>query len=402
MEFSRKQKNVVQHILHEKGFFTLLSGAIRSGKSYCGMIGFILYTQGIGPSRVNIIAGRNLRVMQLELLPSIENFVTSLGGSYNYIRTDSVIIINGVKYLVVAGHDEDSSKRVQSMTGGSAFIDEIQLVPESFLLQIIARLTFTDSKLISTCNPEGRTHWLKKDYIDKDKIHYLENFRLDDNLTISEEVKERYDELFTGVFYDRNILGEWVQAEGVIYKNFVEEIVEINPNKINYCDVGVDYGIKSVTAYQMLTYLRDGRCVITDTYRYEGRERVKTDRELVKELEKFIGTNRVRNVYVDPSASSYIAELRRKAYRFRVIEADNKVLPGIKTVLNGFNSQKLIVQKNRNNSPLVDELLTYAWDKGEDDKPVKEEDHHCDALRYAYYTRNKIIRRTVVKLSKGL
>lgn len=402
IEFSDKQKTVLNTYLKEDNFFSLLSGAIRSGKSYIAVLAFFLYTQGLGQGRVNLIVGRNLRIMEIELLDTLYKISESLGSTYTYARTKGVLEINGVKYIVIAAHDEQSFKRVQSLTAGSALVDEIQLLPESFINQLIARLSFPDSKILATCNPEGAKHWLKVNFIDTKKVGYLNNFTLEDNPTLPESVKSRYRDMFTGVFYERNILGKWVQAEGVIYRDY--EIVKsaIDEQHILHSDIGVDYGIKSITAYEKLTYLRNGKCVITDTYRYDGADGIKTDSQLADDLIEFIGKSNVKKVYIDPSASSFIAELRRRVTKFVVIEADNKVLPGIKTVLNGFVSKRLIILSNKNNQPLIDELTSYAWMQTDDDKPVKADDHHCDALRYGYYSRNKNFNRGVQKLPNYL
>lgn len=401
MEFSDKQKLVLNKFLAEDRFFYLLSGSIRSGKSYVAVLAFFLYTQSIGPSRVNIISGRNLRIMEVELLSTLEEVAHTYGSSYKYSRTTGVIDINGVRYIVVAAHDENSYKRIQSLTAGGALVDEVQLMPESFLNQLIARVSFADSKILATCNPEGKRHWLKTKFIDENKVDYLENFTLEDNPVLPEEVKARYRGLFSGVFYERNILGKWVQAEGVIYKDY-SFVDNINPKDILYSDIGIDYGIKSITAFEKLTYLRNGTCVITKTYRYNGNDGIKTDSDLADDLIGFVGKDKIQKVFIDPSASSFIAELRRRRTSFTILEADNKVLPGIKTVLNGFGSKKLLILKTKNNEPLTDELTTYAWDDKKDDTVIKSDDHHCDALRYGYYSRNKTVFNRVVKIPRGL
>jgi PBSX family phage terminase large subunit len=402
MEFSDKQKTVLRTYIKDDTFFSLLSGAIRSGKSYIAVLAFFLYTQALGKSKVNLIVGRNLRIMEIELLDTLRTVSDNYGSTFNYARTKGVVDINGVKYIVVAAHDEHSHKRIQSLTAGSALVDEIQLLPENFINQLIARLSFKESKILATCNPEGSRHWLKVNFIDTKKVGYINNFTLDDNPTLPEEVKERYRDMFTGVFYERNILGHWVQAEGVIYKEYTITDTAIQKKDIQYEDVCIDYGVKGITAYEKLTYLRNGICVVSDTYRYDGEEGIKTDSQLADDLIKFIGESNVKKVYVDPSASSYIAELRYRKTKFTVIEADNHVIPGIKTVMNGFVSKKLVILKCKNNKPLIDELSSYAWMPIDDDKPVKTEDHHCDALRYGYYSRNKTFNRKVVKLPSWL
>lgn len=402
MKLSPKQQAAFKSFFKADNFFTLYSGAIRSGKSYPAVIAFMMYTQSKGSKYKNIIAGRNLRIMEVELLQTIQDFITSLGGSYRYYRTKGIIIANGIEYLVVAGHNQDSKKRVQSMTAGSALIDEIQLTPQDFVTQVIGRLTFDFSKLIATCNPEGKKHWLKTDYIDNNKADNYHQFVLEDNPTLSQVVIDRYKNLFTGVFYDRNILGLWVQSEGAIYTRYTIKKVVIDPRTVLFSDIGIDYGIKGITAYEKLTYLRSGNVILSDTYRYDGKDGIKTDTQLVDDLIVFMGNEKYNVAFVDPSASSFIAEARSRNLKIRIKEADNSVLPGIKSVMNGFISEKLIIAETKANEPVGDELSVYAWQKGEQDKPIKENDHHLDALRYAYYGRHKNYLKKAIILPKGL
>lgn len=402
MKLSAKQQKAFKSFFDKDNFFTLFSGAIRSGKSYPAVIAFIVYTQSKGSKFKNIIAGRNLRIMEVELLQTVEDFITSLGGTYKYNSSKGIVIANGIEYLVVAGHNQESRKRVQSMTAGSALIDEIQLTPQDFVNQIIGRLTFDFSRLIGTCNPEGKKHWLKTDYIDNGKADNYHQFVLEDNPTLSKVVIDRYKSLFTGVFYDRNILGLWVQSEGVIYTQYTIKKVVIDPRQVLFSDIGIDYGIKGITAYEKLTYLKNGNVILSDTYRYDGKNGIKTDAQLVDDLIVFMGNQKYNVAFIDPSASSFIAEARSRNLKIRILEADNTVLAGLKSVMNGFISEKLIIADTKANEPVGDELSVYAWQEGEQDKPIKENDHHLDALRYAYYGRHKNYLKKAIVLPRGL
>lgn len=404
LTFSDKQAKEIKHFCTQGDFFTLFEGAIRSGKSMAAIAAFFIYTQSIGKERTNIIAGRNLRVMQTETIQSLMDFAASLNCSSSYNRADGILIINNVKYFIVAAHDENSAKRIQGITAGTALVDEIQLIPQSFFEQLIGRLSFPDSRIIASCNPEGPRHWLKKDYIDKELVQRRTLFQLDDNPTLKEEVKERYKEMFSGIFYDRNIRGLWTQSQGIIYKEYKLTDKEVHESEINYIDIGIDYGIQTITAYQQLIYTKRGKCFVGASYRYNGRDKTKTDSQLVTDLLDWIKgyKNKVQRIYIDPSASSFITELRSRKGGINVIEADNKVVPGIKTVLNGFTSHNLMIVNNESNQALIDELGGYCWDDKEDDKPIKRDDHHCDALRYAYYSRNKNPLRRLSTVPQGL
>ena len=123
------------------------------------------------------------------------------------------------------GKDERSQDLIQGMTLAGVFFDEVALMPQSFVTQAEARCSVEGAKYWYNCNPKNPTHWFKKEYIDlqkEKKLLYL-HFTMDDNLTLSEKVKERYKRMFSGVFYQRNILGLWVTAEGKIYTTFTDK-----------------------------------------------------------------------------------------------------------------------------------------------------------------------------------
>lgn len=135
------------------------------------------------------------------------------------------------------------------ITAAGVFLDEVALMPQSFVNQALARCSVKGSKYWFNCNPEGPNHWFKVEWIDKKKeknILHL-HFTMDDNPSLDEETKDRYKKMFVGVFYQRFILGLWVLAEGIIYPNFDRlkhcvKKVDI-PNKFDYFYVTSDYGI---------------------------------------------------------------------------------------------------------------------------------------------------------------
>lgn len=399
-QFSDKQKVSTNDFIKSDDFFTLWVGAIRSGKSYSAIIAFLIYTQNKPRDMLHIISGKNLRAMENQLITEMTNMCKTLGVKVLYNTNKGLLVINGIRYMIVAANDETSYKRIQSITAHSALLDEIQLMPESYLTQVISRLSFKDSKLLASCNPESPLHFLKLKYIDTGRVDKVVNFNLHDNPVLSDEVKARYKKLFTGVFYERNILGKWVKAEGLIY--LVYHTVDELKGKVVRSDIGVDYGIAGITAYEKLDYYASGKCVVSDSYRYNGEDGIKTDSELVDDLIKFIGDADIETVFVDPSALSFLAECSRRYVGYSFVSADNEVLPGIKVCMNGFISKDLTVLKSANNQPLIDELDTYSWDIKIMDKPVKKDDHHCDALRYGYYSRQKMQRIGIIPIPSSL
>lgn len=285
------------------------------------------------------------------------------------------------------------------------FLDEVALMPQSFVNQALARCSVKGSKYWFNCNPEGPNHWFKVEWIDKKKeknILHL-HFTMDDNPSLDEETKERYRKMFVGVFFQRFILGLWVLAEGIIYPNFDKikhciKPVDI-PKKFDFFYVSSDYGITNPQVFLLcgIKYI-DGKpqVWILDEYYNKGTKKnksgqeekiTKTDDMFLKDYKKLIKDIDVRKVIIDPSATSLINLFKQN--KIAVKEADNSVIDGINLVLNWLDEERIhIVEEKCPN--IIREFNSYIWDekaqeKGED-KPIKQNDHALDALRYLLQT----------------
>jgi hypothetical protein len=236
------------------------------------------------------------------------------------------------------------------------------------------------------CNPAGPYHFIKKKFIDRVKdlnalrIHFL----MTDNPSLSQKTIARYKRQHTGVFYDRNILGLWVLSEGIIYDNFdAKTMIKDKPEDVlplRYY-VSIDYGTQNACVFLLWAECSDGKSYCLDEYYYSGRDKKiqKTDSEYAKDLIDFLSKHniaiRMPYIVVDPSAASFIAELRSK--KFKVIKANNAVLDGIRTTKSALSHSLLFFSPKCKKT--IEEFSSYIWDekaslRGED-KPMKEHDH---------------------------
>lgn len=271
-------------------------------------------------------------------------------------------------------------------------------MPESFVNQATGRCSVAGSKFWFNCNPANPLHWFKTNWIDaihaedeakRKRLVYL-HFTMEDNLSLTEEVKRRYRSMYVGVFYKRYIEGKWVSADGLIYDMFgsaniiKDSDVPIgmihHPHTRRY--VAIDYGTSNACAF--LDIYDDGKTIwVLQEYYYSGREKgkQKTDSEYAEELTGF-ASSEVLFYILDPSALSFKTELRKRG--LRVKEADNEVLDGIRMTASLFASRRLLVHERCKR--LIAELQGYIWDEKAAlrgvEQPVKVNDHACDALRY--------------------
>lgn len=362
-------------------------GAVRSGKTFSSIIKLIKLLRD-GPHGDAMIIGVSRDTIQRNVLPDL---CSLLGYPMPGSKTNSINILGRTTYLVGAS-DESAVRRIQGSTLALAYVDEATNIPKTFFKMLLSRLSVTGAQLLSTCNPEGPAHWLKKEFLDnKDKLDLKTwKFELDDNPVLSEAYKSNLKKEYSGAWYDRYILGKWAMAEGIVYDGFDEDnLYEDDFEPPSYRIAGVDYGIRNPTACSVIgvsqkwPQLRLEKEYYYDSVK-EGRQ--KSDAELADDIQAFLLTTPVEYLYIDPSAASLKIELSRRD--LPVIDAKNDVLSGIAVMSKFINQKNLVVNKKCKN--FLEEVYSYCWDsKASDkgvDKVVKENDHILDATRYNLYS----------------
>ena len=368
----------------------ICDGAVRSGKTSIMMWAFIDWAMrefngqrfGICGKTVDS-ATKNIVVPFISMSLAKERYIM------RWRRSDKLLEVRRgrtVNYFeVFGGKDESSFSLIQGRTLAGVLLDEVVLMPESFVNQALARCSVPGARLWFSCNPGSPQHWFKTSWIDHKEDHnalYL-HFEMTDNPSLTEEVLARYKTMYPGgVFYDRYIRGLWVLAEGLVYPMFDPEknVVHGDPDGPGEYYISIDYGTKNPTAMG-LWRLHHGEAVMMKEYYYDGRaSRPKTDEEYYTDLEAFAAGYRIERVVVDPSAASFIECIHRHG-KFSVWGADNSVLDGIRKTASLIKSGKLKFHESCEHA--FKEFGLYSWDeKSGDDKVIKENDHVCDAIRY--------------------
>lgn len=373
----------------------IADGAIRSGKTVAMSLSFVFWAMETFDGMNFAMCGKTISSFRRNVLSFLLPMLETRGYTVQYRRSDNVIQVNrkgNINYFYVfGGKDESSQDLIQGMTLAGAFFDEAALMPESFVLQATARCSVTGSKFWFNCNPENPHHWFYEGWIKEEKrkeknIIYL-HFTMEDNLSLSEETKARYRSMYSGVFYARFILGEWKIAEGLIYDMFSdsENIVDLPKTEelIGSAYISCDYGTLNPTVFLMWRKLHN-KWVCVKEYYYNSRKTntQKTDADYAQDLADFIGDVSYQCIIVDPSAASFIAELMRRG--LKVIKADNTVLDGIRLTGKLLHQRELLFTKDCINT--IAEFGAYHWDdkaaEHGEDKPVKQDDHAMDAVRY--------------------
>ena len=385
--FGEKALKFVINDIKDDARINILEGSVRSGKTVA-MIPKLLKYLNEGPQGLIAIVGVSKETIYDNVLKDL--FETVGEGNYKYNHQRGVLTLFGRNLKVIGAKDEGAEKYLRGKTLAGAFVDELVLIPQIFFEQLLNRMSVAGAKLYATTNPGSPFHWLREKYMLNEgllKQGYIKiyHFELKDNPNLEEEYINFITNAYSGMFYKRFILGQWVLADGLVYDMFSsEKNIFQNTNK-NYTEyyISCDYGIQNP-----MVFLLWGKCgkkwYCIKEYYHDGRkEPQKTDEESYNDLVKFAGNLKIKSVIIDPSASSFIVLIRKKN-KFRIQKAKNDVFEGINRMAVALQNQTINYNECCTNT--IKEFGTYIWDekavqRGED-KPVKENDHAMDASRY--------------------
>ena len=285
-------------------------------------------------------------------------------------------------FYLFGGKDESSQSLIQGVTLAGVLMDEVVLMPRSFVEQACARCSVTGSKLWFNCNPESPNHWFYLEWIKKaeERRALYIHFSLEDNPSLSKSIIDRYKRMYSGDFYRRFILGEWVLPSGRVYDFFNESMLSPVPESCCEYIVSCDYGTKNPSSFGLWGRSGDIWYRLREYYydaRREGAQ--KTDGEYVADLISLCAGVTPSRVIVDPSAASFIEALTRAG--FRPEKADNDVLRGIRLTAELLKSGRIRICRGCEDS--LREFYEYRWDDRADrDVPLKQFDHAMDDIRY--------------------
>ena len=334
------------------------------------------------------VCGKTIQSLRRNVLAEILPRIEKLGATWKEKRSENLLIVKfhgrENRFYIFGGRDESSASLIQGITFAGILLDEVALMPQSFVEQACARCSVAGSRLWFNCNPAGPTHWFYKSWIrEAEKRNCLRlHFTMEDNPSLSPQIRERYERLYTGVFYRRFILGQWSQAEGRVYDFFEPEMVKPVPEgNFQKWYVSCDYGTVNPTSMG-LWGLQEGVWYRVKEFYFSSRtaQRQMTDEEYAGALANLIGQRKITAVIVDPSAASFIEVLRRKGWA--VQKADNDVLAGIRQTSDALKEGRIVICEGC--SDCIREMDEYVWDlsSGAKDRVKKEHDHAMDDMRY--------------------
>lgn len=390
MKLSPKQIEVLTCFAKENPKILLCSGAKRSGKTFILDYVFLAHIAKFKNQGLAFILGGSTQAsIRRNVLDDVEKIV---GKELKLDKTNAIELF-GNKIYCFDGANADAWKKVRGFTAAGAFLNEATALHDSFVKEVISRCSYPGARIIMDTNPENPMHTVKVDYIDKTGQR-LENgqlnikafnFTLDDNVFLSKEYVESIKlSTPTGMFYDRDILGQWVSGEGVIYKDFNQ-----NKHFIKRCDIplngitsyfcGVDWGYEHHGSIVLLGEANNKYYLIQEIAKQH--EEIDYWVERAKEIKEQYGNI---TFYCDSARPEHVKRFKREG--LYAVNADKSVLSGIEQVARLYKQDRLFIVDDVER--FKEEIFMYVWNE-KTGEPIKLFDDVQDSIRYAIYSRTK-------------
>lgn len=392
MKLTPKQKEVVNSVREEDPKILLLSGAKRAGKTHIGILLYLAHIAHYYKEGLSFIIGG---ATQASIRRNILNDMEIILGKELKLNKSNAVEIFGNKVYCFDGANSDAWKKARGFTAAGAFLNEGTALHDSFVKEVISRCSYKGARIIIDTNPENPAHSVKTDYIDKDGQR-LDNGRLNirsfqftlyDNIFLDPEyVESIVASTPSGMFTDRDIKGQWVAAEGVIYQDFNKDIHYIKSDilkNINFTRyfAGVDWGYEHFGSVIVIGEDDKGNKYLVKEYAKQHEE-IDYWVDVAKSVQSTYG-----NIlfYCDTARPEHIKRFRREGIRAK--NADKAVLSGIESVAKGFKTKTFFIVEDQVER-FQKEIYMYVWNK-RTGEPVKEWDDVLDSVRYAIYSDQK-------------
>ncbi|MEU4444884.1 PBSX family phage terminase large subunit [Actinosynnema sp. NPDC050801] len=393
---------------------SIWSGAIRSGKTIASLLRWLIYVASAPRGGQLVVVGRTRDSVARNVFAPLQDpsLFGPLAAQVHYTAGAPTARILDRTVYVLGASDAKAEKVLRGMTVAGAYVDELTVVAEDFFTQLLGRMSVPGAQCFATTNPDSPAHWLKRRYLDR--LGELPDWRsfsfvLDDNPALEQSYKDSIRREYTGLWFRRFVLGEWVAAEGAVFDMWSpdEHVLPWDqlPDMARLLAVGIDYGTTNATAALLLGEGVDHRLYLVDEWRHDpAHAQVRlTDSQLSAGLRDWLGTGHLPSptglrpqwVVADPSAASFRVQLHNDGVTTQA--ADNDVAYGIRVVSSLLAERRLFVADRCRG--FIGEAPGYSWNdsataKGTD-APVKVADHSLDAARYAITTTENLWRSSL-------
>lgn len=376
--------------------WNIKTGATRSGKTYQDYFLIPKRLLAVADKEgLNVILGNTRETIRRNVLIPMQ---TLFGVDYvSNLRADNSCVMFGQKVFCLGA---DNANRVDKVRGSSikyCYGDEITTWNPDVFDMLKSRLDKPYSRFDGTCNPASPHHWFKK-FLDSDADIYQQAYTIDDNPFLAPSFVANLKKEYSGtILYDRYILGLWVAAEGIIYRQFADNparyIVHDVP-RITRAVIGVDFGGgTSAHAFVCTGFTPRGGIVVLDEYREKS---ALTPEKLAWDFVDFVRRCQanwlVTDCFCDSAEQTLINGLRSAA---AVARLPINIANARKTAINDriratcilMGADKFAVRDTC--TEVIDALKSALWDSRHKTEDVRLDDgttniDSLDALEYSF------------------
>lgn len=405
--WSDTQRGVIEDFSDPEGPSQMVvPGPVSSGKSLVSAFAFAAFAAENWSGYDFLLCSHTMRQLRGSTINYLQQYSDIVDLNFRsrvgYWSMDSLYGDIENRFYTLAGRDSNAEFRARSYTAAGALVEEATTCKESFVNAVADRLRVPDAKLILITNPASPNHWLKTKWADSD----WRPFTLEDNSSLTDKYLANLKKRYSGVDYKRMVSGEWASHEGLIWPKVNTgnpPLIDGRPDQYKGFFVGVDHAESGVTHALKIATLRSGRYFVVDEWRHDAkRQGAISFVEQARRVRQRFGSD-ISAAFIDPSKAGAIAAFQQVIPRS--VGADNEVAQGLQFVRNAFDRDMLWISTTC--SHLLSEIDNYRWDElaasvGED-RPIKENDHGADALRYGLYTiaRGRARRNAVQRVGRN-
>ena len=400
--FTQKQEDLMRMLKRkELKRINILEGSVRSGKTWISLVLWAFWVATMPASGAYLMVSKTLTSLRRNCLDLLQELVGKSSFSYSLSKKEGRLF--GRLVYLEGVNDARAESKIRGMTLAGAYCDEVTLFTEEFFTMLLSRLSDDGAKLIGTTNPDNPHHWLMAKYLTRqDELSLMSmKFTIEDNTFLKQEYVDALKKEYTGVYYDRFILGLWKAAEGVIYDLFAngpEQFIvdDYDPSNIAFASIGVDFGgNKSAHAFVCTGFTKGfGELVTLDEfYLKEKISPAALEAQFIAFARRCKSKYKVYEAYCDSAETTLIQGLTAAAVKAKI---GIDVIPAIKGRINdrirfynammGHERYKIC----RRCSHTIEALQTAVWDdKSIDDKRLDDGNLNVDSLDAMEYSSEK-------------
>lgn len=242
IEISSKQAEYIRNATHRWNFKI---GATQCGKTYIDTLFLIpeRIRERIGLKGLVFIAGVSKGTIQRNVIEPLQEIwgdklVSDIG-------SNNIATIFGEKVYCIGADNVGMVRKFRGARIKYLYIDEVVDINEEVFELLKSRLSFEYSVGEGSGNPQSRTHYIKK-FLESDVDVYVQHYTLFDNPFLPKKVVEEMCKEYRGtVYYNRYILGQWCNAEGLIFQQIANDDKRFITTTIQYnsiISIGIDWG----------------------------------------------------------------------------------------------------------------------------------------------------------------